>query len=172
MQGDGSLFCYEGSSEYHYGNQLANPVVWQYSDIHGLVLNDIKLKVKTLPYPVILLGVPLGAKGVERLVPLGTIGELEEAGECAPVLSRVEEDGVLEVDAMGNDVIVHVHPVEGIEGKKAEAAAGIVSSERNFEFVTQKMVQVSQAGAGGGRNAFNIVHRWFQNKSKSYCLTS
>lgn len=72
------------------------------------------------------MGVPLGAKGVERLVPLGAIGELEEAGECASVLGRVEEDGVLEVDAMGNNVIVHVHPAEGIEGRKAEAAAGIV----------------------------------------------
>lgn len=59
---------------------------------------------------------------------MGAIGELEEAGECAPVLSRVEEDGVLEVDAMGNDVIVHVHPAERIEGRKVEAAAGIVSS--------------------------------------------
>lgn len=65
---------------------------------------------------------------MERLVPLGAVGELEEAGECAPVLSRVEEDGVLEVDAMGDDVIVHVHPAEGIEGRKAEAAAGTVSS--------------------------------------------
>lgn len=60
-------------------------------------------------YPAVLLGVPLRAKGVERLTPLGAVGELEEAGEGAPVLRRVEEDGVLEVDAMGEEIVVLVH---------------------------------------------------------------
>lgn len=83
-----------------------------------------------LPYPAVLQGVPLWAEGVERLAPLGAVGELEEAGECAPVLGRVEEDGVLEVDAVGEDVVVLVHPAEEIVRGKAEAAAaaGIVGS--------------------------------------------
>lgn len=37
-------------------------------------------------YPAVLLGVPLGAEGVEGLASLGAVGELEEAGEGAPVL--------------------------------------------------------------------------------------
>lgn len=65
-----------------------------------------------MPYPAVLLGVPLGAEGVERLAPLGAVGELEEAGEGAPVVGRVGEDGVLEVDAVGQDVIVLIHPAE------------------------------------------------------------
>lgn len=67
------------------------------------------------PHPVILLGVPLGAEGVERLVPLGAVGELEEAGEGAPVLSGVGEDGILEVDTVWQDVVVLIHPA-GDEG--------------------------------------------------------
>lgn len=47
---------------------------------------------------------------MEGLAPLGAVGELEEAGEGAPVLCRVEEDGILEVDAVGEDVVVVVHP--------------------------------------------------------------
>lgn len=47
---------------------------------------------------------------MERLVPLGAVGELEEAGESAPVLIGVREDGILEVDAMGEDVIILIHP--------------------------------------------------------------
>lgn len=70
-----------------------------------------------LPYPVVLLGLPLRAEGVERLAPLGAVGELEEAGECAPVLSCVEEDGILEVDAMGEDVVVLIHPADEINRK-------------------------------------------------------
>lgn len=62
-------------------------------------------------YPAVLLCVPLGAEGVERLAPLGAVGELEEAGEGAPVLRRVQEDGVLEVDAMGEEIVVLVHSV-------------------------------------------------------------
>ena len=80
-----------------------------------------------MPYPAVFLGVPLGAEGVEGLAPLGAVGELEEAGERAPVLGRVGEDGVLEVDAVGEDVVVLVHPAEEINRKteqKAEAAAG------------------------------------------------
>lgn len=69
------------------------------------------------PYPAVLLGVPLRAEGVERLAPLGAVGELEEAGERAPVVGRVWEDGVLEVDAMGKDVVVLVHPAEEINRK-------------------------------------------------------
>lgn len=73
-------------------------------------------KKKKDAYPAVLLGVPLGAEGVEGLAPLGAVGELEEAGEGAPVLCRVEEDGILEVDAVGEDVVVLVHP----GGKKRE----------------------------------------------------
>lgn len=69
------------------------------------------------PYPAVLLGVPLGAEGVERLAALGAVGELEEAGERAPVLGRVGEDGVLEVDAVGQDVVVFIHPAEEINRK-------------------------------------------------------
>lgn len=82
-----------------------------------------------VPYPAVLLGVPLRAEGVERLAALGAVGELEEAGERAPVLGRVGEDGVLEVDAVGEDVVVLVHPAEEVEQEnregRAEAAAGI-----------------------------------------------
>lgn len=66
-------------------------------DIHKKVCSQ----TAALSYPVVLLGVPLRTEGVERLAPLGAVGELEEAGECAPVLSCVGEDGVLEVDPVG-----------------------------------------------------------------------
>lgn len=69
-----------------------------------------RVQNNAMPYPAVLLGVPLGAEGVERLAPLGAVGELEEAGEGAPVVGRVGEDGVLEVDAVGQDVIVLIHP--------------------------------------------------------------
>ena len=72
------------------------------------------------PYPVVLLNVPLRAKGVERLAPLGAVGELEEAGECASVVGCIGEDGVLEVDAMGEDVIVLIHPADDINRKSCE----------------------------------------------------
>lgn len=83
----------------------------------GLDMTVCVCLVELMPYPVVLLGVPLGAEGVERLAPLGAVGELEEAGERAPVLGRVGEDGVLEVDAVGEDVVVLVHPVEEINRK-------------------------------------------------------
>lgn len=79
------------------------------------------------PYPVVLLGVPLGAEGVEGLAPLGAVGELEEAGECAPVLGRVREDGVLEVDAVGEDVVVLVHPVEETNRKTVRREQGLLA---------------------------------------------
>lgn len=81
------------------------------------------------PYPTVLLGVPLRAEGVERLASLGAVGELEEAGEGASVIGCVGKDGVLEVDAVGEDVVVLVHPAEEINRKteqKAEAAAGVI----------------------------------------------
>ena len=62
------------------------------------------------PYPAVLLSLPLGAEGMERLAPLGAVGELEEAGESASVLGSVWEDGVLEVDTMGEEVVVLIHP--------------------------------------------------------------
>lgn len=65
-------------------------------------------------YPIVLLGVPLWAEGVERLAPLGAVGELKEARESASVLGRVKEDGILEVDTMWADVVVLVQPAEEI----------------------------------------------------------
>ena len=79
------------------------------------------------PYPVVLLGVPLRAEGVEGLAPLGAVGELEEAGERAPVLGRVREDGVLEVDAVGEDVVVLVHPVEETNRKTVRREQGLLA---------------------------------------------
>lgn len=73
-----------------------------------------------VPYPIVLLGVPLWAEGVERLAPLGAVGELEEAGESASVLGRVKEDGILEVDTMWADVVVLVQPAEEINSKTVE----------------------------------------------------
>lgn len=66
--------------------------------------------VKSMPYPVVLLGVPLRAEGVEWLVLLGAVGELEKAGKRAPVFSGVREDGILKVDTMWQDVVVLIHP--------------------------------------------------------------
>lgn len=74
------------------------------------------------PYPAVLLGVPLGAEGVERLAPLGAVGELEEAGEYTPVLGCVGEDGVLEVDAVGEDVVVLIHPAGDMNRRSSEEA--------------------------------------------------
>lgn len=68
--------------------------------------------VRRWPYPAVLLGVPLRTEGVERLVPLGAVGELEKAGERAPVLGCVWEDGILEVDTVWQHVVVLVHPAE------------------------------------------------------------
>lgn len=42
--------------------------------------------------------------------PAGAVGELEEAGKHAVVLRCVGEDGVLEVDAVGDDAVVFIHP--------------------------------------------------------------
>lgn len=82
-----------------------------------------------LPYPAVLQGVPLWAEAVERLAALGAVGELEEAGECASVLGCVKEDSVLEVDTMGVDTVVLVHPGKEIQMKtEAEAGAGVVCS--------------------------------------------
>lgn len=50
---------------------------------------------------------------MEGLAPLGAVGELEEAGECAPVFATVEEDGVLKIHAVGEDVVVLIHPAKG-----------------------------------------------------------
>ncbi len=84
-------------------------------------------------YPAVLLGVPLGAEGVERLAPLGAVGKLEEAGERAPVFGRVGEDGVLEVDAMGEDVVVLIHSAVGTDSEeRTEAAAGIIGLDSSF----------------------------------------
>lgn len=47
---------------------------------------------------------------MERLTPLGAVGELKQAGERAPVLTRVEENGVLKIDAVGEEVVVLIHP--------------------------------------------------------------
>lgn len=52
------------------------------------------------------------------MAPLGAVGKLEEAGEGAPVVGRVGEDGVLKVDAVGEDVVVLIHPAEEIVQKK------------------------------------------------------
>lgn len=52
-------------------------------------------------HPTVLLGVPLWTEGVEGLAPLGTVGELKEAGEYAPVFATVKEDGVLKIHAVG-----------------------------------------------------------------------
>ena len=60
-------------------------------------------------YPAVLLGLPLGRVHV-HLGAAGAVGELEEAGEHAVVLGRVREDGVLEVDAVGDDAVVLIHP--------------------------------------------------------------
>lgn len=38
-----------------------------------------------MPYPAVLLRVPLRAEGVEGLTPLAAVGELEKTGEHAPV---------------------------------------------------------------------------------------
>lgn len=44
---------------------------------------------------------------------MGAVGELEQAGERTAVLYGVWEDGVLEVDPVGQDVVVLIHPVGG-----------------------------------------------------------
>ena len=44
------------------------------------------------------------------LRPGRAVGELEEAGEHVVALGRVGEDGVLEVDPMGKDAVVLIHP--------------------------------------------------------------
>lgn len=63
-------------------------------------------------YPAVLLGVPLWGEGLEGLA-VGAVGELEQAGERTAVLYGVWEDGVLEVDPVGQDVVVLIHPVGG-----------------------------------------------------------
>lgn len=64
-------------------------------------------------HPTVLLDVPLWTEGVEGLAPLGAVGELKEAGEHAPVFATVEEDGVLKIHAVGEDVVVLIHPAKG-----------------------------------------------------------
>lgn len=76
-----------------------------------------------MPHPTVLLDVPLRAEGVERLTPLGAVGELKQAGERAPVLARVEENGVLEIDAVGEEVVVLIHPREEINSRGGGEAA-------------------------------------------------
>lgn len=71
-------------------------------------------------HPAVLLDVPLGAERSERLAPQGAVGELEKAGERAPVLCRVREDGVLEVDAVRKDAVVLIHPEEDTGGVKMQ----------------------------------------------------
>jgi len=69
------------------------------------------------PHPAVLLGLPLGRVGVD-LGPRRAVGELEEAGEHAVVLGRVGEDGVLEVDTVGEDAVVLIHPKAGGSGRQ------------------------------------------------------
>lgn len=70
-----------------------------------------------MPHPTVLLDVPLWTEGVEGLTPLGAVGELKQAGECAPVLTCVEENGVLKIDAVGEEVVVLIHPRKEINSR-------------------------------------------------------
>lgn len=65
--------------------------------------------MKVYTDPAVLLSFPLRGVLVHE-GPAGAVGELEEAGEHAVVLGRVWEDGVLEVDAVGDDAVVFIHP--------------------------------------------------------------
>lgn len=114
--------------ECYYGNQLSIYTQWQPSNVkltyflfytfilfvHCIVTALCSLRQQQKkPYPAVLLGLPLGAEGVERLAPLGAVGELEKTGESAPVLTGVGEDGILKVDAVGEEVVVVIHPARG-----------------------------------------------------------
>lgn len=63
-----------------------------------------------VPYPAVLLGVPLWGEAGEWLVPLTAVGKLEKAGEGASILHCVREDCILEVHAMREDAVVLIHP--------------------------------------------------------------
>lgn len=62
-------------------------------------------------YPAVLLSLPFWGVAVDHGSGCA-VGELEEAGEHAVVLWCVWEDWVLEVNPMGDDVVVLIHPEE------------------------------------------------------------
>lgn len=113
------LFLPRGSSkekrQHYYGNQLPNHTAGESSVDRGLVKKINQSTRECVPHPTVLLDVPLWTEGVEWLTPLGAVGELKQAGERAPVLTGVEENGVLKVDAVGEEVVVLIHPRKEID---------------------------------------------------------
>lgn len=95
-------------------------------------------------YPAVLLVFPLRAEGVERLAPLGAVGELEEAGEHASVVGCVWEDGVLEVDTMGEDVVVLIHPAEEINRNTEKIVLGCTEGAVLMADAVQKQEMLSK----------------------------
>lgn len=102
-----------------------NYPIMMHSSPHGcilqflfIILDNVPDKMHSVSHPVVLLRVPLRAERVERLILLAAVGKLKEAGEGAPVLSGVGEDGILEVDTMWQNVVVLVHPAGDMKEKE------------------------------------------------------